>query len=151
MIRKYWINILIVIFITYFLFITIFLATKINKIENYLVPNTTNNKLNIIEKTYYKDNLLTDDTYNDYINDDEYILYFHQENCNYCLETNVLIDSLVENNKIKIYFLTPDLAHNVFTSNNIESTPTIKYVKDGYEETYVGSKEIEEFINKHFK
>lgn len=137
---------------TYFLLFSFFIIYKINIIEAEITKEKINNSvhetLDISEKDYYNDRLLNDETYEDVINKyDDYYLYFHQDKCNYCLETNVEIDNKLIDYKTNVFFLTPIESMNVFKTLKIESTPTLIYVKNGEKQVYRGSEEISKYLD----
>lgn len=73
--------------------------------------------------------------------DKHFLLYFHQDDCPYCMETNEYIvmyfatgDENKENlvsESIPIYFITPESSSSLFDNFAIESTPTLLELEDG--------------------
>ena len=152
-----------------FLFLLIFTLIKVNqidknvinvneKLDNYLSINNNyqTEMLDIETKDYYSKYAATKSNFDNLIKDvDTYILYFHQTDCQACLEANVFIDSFIQKgylNVSPIIFVTPQQANSVFTKYNIESTPTAIYVNKGETSTYIGVDEIfnmlDDIVNK---
>lgn len=131
----------------YFICFSIYATINLNSINEKLNNTNIDYKLDIKEKEYYNSHLLNN--INE-INDlNEYILYFHQDNCEYCLKTNVLMDKLITSTNTNIYLLTPERYKDIFDEKQIESTPTLIYIKNNIEKKYVGLLEVEEFIKDY--
>lgn len=141
-----------VVIITYFVLVSLFISYKTINIEAQLSNNTvnyeSNNGLDISTKDYYSQLIVSDDNYKEIIeNSNDYLLYFHQDECEYCYESNVIIDEYITNKKGKIFFITPQSSIALFKDNNIESTPTLIEVKNNIQtQKIIGSDNIIEFI-----
>lgn len=104
-------------------------------------------ELNIETVSYYKDFELTSEKYNELINSkSDFMLYFHSSTCTYCKQANVFVNQFISlgyADDRPIYFVTPEVANDVFESEGVESTPTlIIYKSDGTKQTYIGIDEI---------
>lgn len=146
-------KILIAILSIYLLFVSTFTMIKVLNIEDKISTlNISNNNesvaetLDITTKDYYSNYLATDDNFDNMINGvDTYILYFHQDNCQYCMEANVFIDRYIElgyMNYVPVIFVNPDSANEIFDKYDIEGTPTAIYHVDGKDTIYDGADEI---------
>lgn len=138
---------LIVSFVT---FSSIYSIIKLNQISDAIEAlnlqvnaNTSDSQTetyDISQASYYNDLLLTGDVDLNSLGDD-YILYFHQDGCQYCMEANVYIDIYIANKfneTVPIYFVTPASSVSLFndklfgeyktedgtTMYGVESTPT---------------------------
>lgn len=133
--------------------ITLIFVVNINKkIQDINLSFSTDNNinetetLNILSKEYYSNYLATDDNFNNMIKDvDEYVLYFHQENCAYCMEANVFVDKYIQlgyMNYVPIIFLDLESSNSIFDKYNIENTPTAIYHTNNEDKVYTGIDEI---------
>lgn len=110
-------------------------------------------ELDITTMDYYKDFELTVDKYNELINSKtDFMLYFHSDTCSYCKETNVFVNQFIAlgyTEENPLYFVTPDVANEIFTKENVESTPTLLvYKADGTKQSYVGTDLIFDALDK---
>lgn len=140
------------IILIYFVVFSIFITYKISIIEAQIINidsnQNINNTLDISTMNYYNDLSITDDNYKDVINKGEYMLYFHQEKCDYCFESNVLIDKYITAGN-EIYLLTPNNAHELFNNYEVESTPTLIIVENNnVVKKIVGSDNVNDYIEK---
>ena len=136
----------------YFVIFSIFITYKINSIEAQIINidsyQNTKNTLDISTMNYYNELSITDDNYKDVINSKNYMLYFHQEKCDYCFESNVLIDKYITAGN-EIYLLTPNNAYELFNNYEVESTPTlIVFENNKVVEKIVGSDNVNDYIEK---
>lgn len=110
-------------------------------INNSTYSDSTVEVYDISQASYYNDYLLKDNVDLSSLGND-YILYFHQDDCQYCMQANVYIDAYIGNKfneKVPIYFVTPQSNNALFNSEifgeyttedgttmyGIDSTPTI--------------------------
>ena len=124
------------------------LESTVDNIDTYLRGGNSNSgeTLELESQDYYKEYELTDEMMKVLENDNkDRIYYFHQASCQYCLQTNVIIDSYIQKgyqNKVGVYFATPETG-SAFTKYEIESTPTaVRISPDGTTQSYVGYDEI---------
>ena len=140
----------------YLIFASTYTLVKVNKLENKLNSisfasannnyASSNETLDISQTDYYNNYLATDDNFENMINGvDTYILYFHQDGCQYCMEANAFIDRYVQlgyMNAVPVIFINPESANNVFTKYNVQDTPLAIYHNNGSDTTYKGAEEI---------
>lgn len=139
-----------------------FTTIKVNEISNKLdtlnesikningysyQSDASEDTFNIMSASYYSNYEITDDNLAFMTEGvDKYILYFHQETCQYCLQANVFVNSFIElgfNEAVPVFFVTPDKADTVFDQYNVESTPTAIVIENGTQtNTAVGPDEI---------
>lgn len=135
--------------------LVIVLLTRINQLENMTKDHnpcdiSEENTLDITKRQYYDKQLLTEDNYEDAIKGiDEYLIYFHQDDCGFCGYVNYEIDkylSMDDNNIIPIYFATLQSYKYLFDMYDVEKTPELIYREGDYCSKYKGTKEIIDFL-----
>ena len=146
----------ILIFSGFMLFTQLKQSTKIDNIEstlnNLLSGEQTEetNTLQISAMTYYKDYELTNpSTIEDLKKEGDFMIYFHSDTCQYCLEANVFLNQYITlgyQNNTPIYFATIDKVEELFDDDRfqVESTPTMTYYSKNNDvfTSYVGTDDI---------
>lgn len=139
-----------VVAVTFTMIKTIKLENAIKALQfsanNYGYVDANTEIYDITQASYYESMKATDENFENMIKDvDSYILYFHQDGCEYCLHANTFINAYVQlgyTNEVPVIFVTPQYANSIFDKYAIESTPTAIYHANGEDKTYVGDEEI---------
>lgn len=144
------------------------------KLDYLLTMQETSDRSDAIDlrsalgSTVYNNLTITDDIYIEIglqnylkeLNDgNDYYIYFHSETCEHCLEANLYITSYynvpVDDSEdsefvfdlYPVFFATTEEAPNLFTTFNVESTPTLIHFVNGEQtETVVGAEDISDLL-----
>jgi len=142
-----------ILFYIYLLIFTILITVlvinqnkKIDELKETIsaISTSTNQEesstLQISSMAYYPDYELDNSMQLETEEGKDFMIYFHSDDCGYCLEANVFINQYITlgyQNYVPIYFATQDKSPDLFENDAfvIESTPTMVYF-DASEETY---------------
>ena len=145
--------------------LTLINLTKLSDINNKLdqlnevitTGGSQEQGADLTKYTFYKDYVLYENTVLDNLGDD-YFIYFHQEDCEYCRVANNYVLAYYNVpagkdseeyifDKKPVYFVTPDTANDLFNQFNIESTPTMVRMNKSKEiKRAVGTDEVNDMF-----
>jgi len=116
------------------------LTEQINSISSNTTSQTQNDELQISAMAYYQDYELDNNMQIELEEGKDFMIYFHADDCAYCLAANVYINQYITlgyQGYVPIYFATIDKSPDLFENDQftIESTPTMVYF-NASEETY---------------
>ena len=138
-----------IIFIVLALILALCIISSINEPKEEILKQEEIKETLDIEKTDYYEKYNISNI--ELSNDVNYLLYFHQQNCGGCLDTNKVIDKYITlgyENVIPLYFVSLNELPDLFDEYNIEETPTLFYSNDGEAVYYTGLEEIKPFLDK---
>lgn len=108
--------------------------------------------ISVSKQEYYDNYLLTDGNYESLVeNQNEYYIYFHQEGCSACRDTDPIINEYVISDKQAkktLYFAIPELDEELFKTFEIESTPSLVIFKNGSSKLITGYDNIKNELRK---
>lgn len=152
------INIFAVLVILSLSFITIETKKKLKTVKNELeMLQKDNSELSgsINEQIYYQNQLINQENYHSFVDSmDQYILYFHQDACTGCANTDKVIHTFVvsgygnRQGEYPVLFVEYHKYKELFDSFSIKDTPSIVYVKNNKKETYTGVADVTAFMQQ---